>query len=195
MDALELLPVMLPAPSQVGGDAVPVRGDAGAAQVLRIEEGGAASLGPPGAGSARGAAVAMVLTCEEAGIPMVFTVPLDRGLRLNGLAPLGLRAMHPGDVLSFKGASLLLVRRFRPEPAPVPEPLAAKPCPVCGEELRAAPACACECGSRMHLEAPEEGPESRRSLNCYLSVRICKKCGKETGLEERLIPEPGSLGF
>jgi hypothetical protein len=192
MDGLELLPV-LSSPSPDGEGAVPIRGS-GAALVLRIGEGGAASLGPPGGGGGSGTPVAMVLA-PESGASMAFTVPLDRDLRINGLESLGLRAVHPGDVLTFRGTSWLLVRRFRPEPAPAPEPLAAKPCPVCGAPLGAAPVCRCICGNCMHLEAPEAGAASPAHLNCYLKVRTCKKCGKETGLEERLIPEPGSLGF
>jgi hypothetical protein len=120
-------------------------------------------------------------------------VPLVPELRVNGVRPLQLRVIQPGDLLATGSHHWLVARRHTPALEPPPPEIADSPCPVCGLELSAArTVVAHECGLFFHLDNPDGDPESETELNCFLTAGTCGQCRRPVTFEERLVPEPAA---
>ena len=110
-------------------------------------------------------------------------------LAVNGIRPLWLGRLEPGDLFSYGSRHWLVVVEWTPEPQPAPPHLAERPCPVCGGPLGLAPTCQCPCGGPYcHLENPA-APDDPKALNCYLRAP-CGSCKHEHTLQPTLVPEP-----
>jgi hypothetical protein len=112
----------------------------------------------------------------------------SRHLMINGLRPLSLTILQPGDLLSIEDRQWLVVAEWTPEPQQAPAGVADRPCPVCAGALGLAQVVQCPCGRYTHLEKPAE-PGDPNALNCFLAAR-CSVCEREPTLEPRLIPQP-----
>jgi hypothetical protein len=119
--------------------------------------------------------------------------PRHPSLAVNGVAPLPLAALEPGDLLSSGAAWWLVASLWTAEPRPAPAELAGRQCPVCGGPLSAANVCQCPCGRFYHLEAPDAG-DNEQVLNCYLAAP-CGLCGRQPTLEPTFWPEPAESLF
>jgi len=125
-------------------------------------------------------------------IAQMYVVPSTPGFRLNGVAPVKMKAIKPGDLVTAFEKSWLVVRRFRPVPQEAPEEVRDKECYVCRNPLHIAKVCRCLCPTFFHLEDPG-GDSNGDGLNCYLSLEHCPICGEEIHMGERLFPEPRSM--
>ena len=126
----------------------------------------------------------------------VALVPADRELRVSGQPILGVKVLHPGDVLSTPHGDYLVTRRFRSSVGPAPEELAEKACGVCGMPLRLATIARCSCGCGYHEEpssADASGDSDR--LSCFSDTRFCLACQRQKTLDEQFLPSPEELGF
>jgi hypothetical protein len=115
--------------------------------------------------------------------------PLSPRVMHNGIRPLSLTIVEPGDVLAFENQRWLTSELWRPSPAPAPEKIAEKECSVCGGALKLAPVIQCPCGRSYHLEHPET-PDDPQSLNCYLSAGMCGLCERKPSLDPQFLPVP-----
>src|SRR2546428_123367 len=84
-----------------------------------------------------------------------YLIPRHPGLQIDGLTPLGLVALQPGQLLTLGSVSWLITTQWQPQCEPTPAEVADKSCPVCGMPLQLAPTIECICGRRYHLEKPD----------------------------------------
>jgi hypothetical protein len=198
LDRLELVSLRggpRPRPNlALGGDHAP---GAGAALVqdddgdMAVVEGDLAGL----PGKVRGSVLAVLRILprrQAAAPPEAVVVPAEGGapILLNGIRPLGLGVLGPGDVLSVGGENWLAVRRFRAEPGPAPPEVASKSCPVCGMALSLAACAMHHCGVFMHFSG---GGEGSGDLDCYVRSSTCTACGGTIAAGEELIPDPAGV--
>ncbi len=134
--------------------------------------------------------MASLLHRESAGAnPQWLLTPLSEELLHNGIRPLPLAIIEPGEVLAFEGQCWLTSELWQPTPAPAPEKIAEKECPVCGGALKLAPVIQCPCGRYYHLEHPET-PDDPQALNCYLTAGMCGLCERKPSLDPQFLPLP-----
>lgn len=167
--------------------AVPPRGDA---LLLRVEPGGELAGLPAAArrSGSRGVVVAELRSLDSSAGAAWWLTPRTPSLAVNGVPPLSLAALDPGDLLSIDSHWWWVSSLWRTEPGPAPPAVADRPCPVCGGPLKAAPVCQCPCGRFFHLESPENTADEQ-ALNCYLAGP-CGLCGRQPSLDPVLCPEP-----
>ena len=115
--------------------------------------------------------------------------PSSDGIVHNGIRPLPLAIVEPGDVLAFGKLSWLTSELWRPVPALAPEAVAEKECSVCGAALKLAAVIQCPCGRYYHLERPEQ-PDDPEALNCYLTAGMCGLCQRKPSLDPQFLPVP-----
>lgn len=115
--------------------------------------------------------------------------PLSDHVIHNGIRPLSLAILEPGDVLAFEHRSWLTSELWQPTPGPAPASVAEKECSVCGGPLHLAPVIQCPCGRYYHLERPET-PEDPQALNCYLTAGMCGLCERKPSLDPQFLPVP-----
>jgi hypothetical protein len=137
-----------------------------------------------------GTLLAEVAARTSGGTPAWWLAPRSASLLVNGLAPLALTLLAPGDLLAFAAHWWLTVSQWTPQPGPAPAEMAEKPCPVCGMPLNLAPVAQCPCGRYYHLEKPE-GNEEADALNCFLAGP-CRMCSRTPTLAPVLMPEPSA---
>lgn len=163
---------------------------------LHWDGGGSLTIGPAqhdGAGSGRPGVMAELWFHAEGTVAGWWLAPRERkSLAINGVPPLPLAALEPGDLLSVGPAWWLVTSPWAAEPQPAPEELSQRPCPVCGGALGLAPVAQCTCGRYYHLESP--GAEGDDVLNCFLSGP-CGLCNRQPTLDEILWPEPPAKLF
>lgn len=133
----------------------------------------------------------LTLLCRDGGAPQPswLMLPLDRDLLHNGVRPLPLAVLQPGDVLAVGEYRWFAAEVWQASPFPAPASVAERECPVCGGYLSAANVVQCPCGRYYHLEMPED-PDNENALNCYLTAGECGLCHKEPSLEPQFLPTP-----
>jgi hypothetical protein len=166
---------------------VPAPGSRGESLCVCVGADGGLEVASPAAGG-RAAVAALRFHPSPLGLDW-WLVPRHASLAINGVAPLPLAALEPGDLLSVGPAWWLVASLWEPEPGPAPAELAEKQCPVCGGALALAPVCQCPCGRYYHLESPGASPADDEVLNCYLAGP-CGLCGRQPTLEPVLWPDP-----
>jgi len=115
--------------------------------------------------------------------------PMSDRLIHNGIRPLPLAILEPGDVLACDEKSWLTSELWRPAPAAAPKNIGEKECSVCGGPLHFAPVIQCPCGRFYHLERPED-PDDPQALNCYLTAGMCGLCERKPSLDPQFLPIP-----
>ena len=56
--------------------------------------------------------------------------------------------------------------------------------------------CSCACGTHYHLEQSDCADEpDEEPLACFTTIDRCRTCQAPTSLDERLLPDPATLGF
>ncbi len=115
--------------------------------------------------------------------------PLCDEVLHNGIRPLAIAIIEPGDVLALGEECWFASELWRPAPVPAPENIAEKECSVCGGPLKLAPVIQCPCGRYYHLEHPET-PDDPQALNCYLTAGMCGLCERKPSLEPQFLPTP-----
>ncbi len=115
--------------------------------------------------------------------------PLSAAVMHNGIRPLSLTMIDPGDVLAVENQSWLTSELWRPIACEAPENIAEKECSVCGGALNLAPVIQCPCGRYYHLERPET-PDDPQALNCYLTAGMCGLCERKPSLDPQFLPVP-----
>lgn len=118
--------------------------------------------------------------------PQWWLVPHSRNVALNGVRPLSLAVVEPGDLLTAGTHRWLITTLWSPQSAPAPEAIKNRECPVCGGKLEVAPVVRCPCGRYYHLEKPDD-PDNKDALNCYLSG-ACSVCHRAPSLEPVFLP-------
>jgi hypothetical protein len=121
--------------------------------------------------------------------PTWLMAPLSVGIMHNGIRPLPLAIIEPGDVIAFEDQTWLITELWRSTPGPAPEKIAEKECSVCGGAMKLANVLQCPCGRYYHLEHPET-PDDPTALNCYLTSGMCGLCGRKPSLEPQFLPVP-----
>lgn len=124
--------------------------------------------------------------CSATADPHWWLVPKSAVMELNGIRPLPLATIEPGDLLTAGNRCWLVTMLWTLQPAPAPEHVAARECPVCGGPLSLAPVVRCPCGRYYHLEKPDD-PGDSQSLNCFLTGP-CGVCHREASLEPKFLP-------
>ena len=118
-----------------------------------------------------------------------FLSAMSSRLMHNGVRPLPLAIVEPGDLLAVDDRRWLVTELWQPVPAPAPERIAEKECSVCGGRLKLAPVIQCPCGRYYHLEHPES-PGDPQALNCYLTAGMCGLCERKPSLTPQFLPPP-----
>jgi len=160
--------------------------------VLKLKRNGQLTVGPTESSSKQKPKFLLAtLSCRQntADDATWWLINHSQQLTVNGIRPLSLCALEPGDLIAVKQEYWMVTVLWTPEPEPVPEKLADRDCPVCGGKLKLAPVIPCACGRYYHLENPQE-PDNTELLNCYLTSGACGMCHREPTLEQQLIPEP-----
>jgi hypothetical protein len=115
--------------------------------------------------------------------------PMSSRVMHNGIRPLSLAIIEPGDVLAFENQRWLTTELWRPIPAPAPQAVAEKECSVCAGPMKLAPVIQCPCGRYYHLEHPDN-PDDPQALNCYLTAGMCGLCERKPSLDPQFLPLP-----
>jgi hypothetical protein len=154
-----------------------------------VDPTGRISVVPGDSRNSQGSEVIARLACEAPPLPadpQWWIAPRSQNLAINGLRPLPLAAIEPGDILSHGSFRWLVTNIWKPVPFTAPESIAERDCPICGGKLGLAPIIRCPCGRFYHLERPDDLSDSQ-ALNCYFPGP-CGVCHRTPGLDPDLLP-------